>query len=104
MPTETITTPPSEPEAITHQVTQHLLSSDGPSKVQLPQGSRLLDVHMIDGRYHLRAVEPIGASSDDAEVVEVTPAALGTKLSLRDLHPLIVRSGGIHFFASTYEV
>lgn len=94
---------PANPTAPTHHITQHLLSSDGPSTVTLPDGSRLLDVHMIDGRYVLRAVEPI--EHDDAtEQIQVVPAALGSKLRLAGLMPLVVRSGGIHFFASSYEV
>jgi hypothetical protein len=97
---------PVNPSVPTHQVTQHLLSSDGPSTVTLPEGSRLLDVHMIDGRYVLRAVEPIKHDGDDdaTEQVQVVPAALGTKLSIVGLLPLVVRSGGIHFFATAYEV
>lgn len=98
------TSAPAQQHVPSHQITQHLLASDGPSKVQLPPGSRLLDVHMIDGRYYVRAVEPVGAKADDVEVVEIVPAALGTKLSLRGLMPLVVRAGGIHFFATSYEV
>jgi hypothetical protein len=94
---------PAAPDKPTHHITQHLLSSDGPSTVTLPEGSRLLDVHMIDGRYMLRAVEPI-EHDDASEQIQIVPAALGTKLSLTGLMPLIVRSGGIHFFASDYEV
>lgn len=98
------TSAPVQQHVPTHQITQHLLAADGPSKVQLPQGSRLLDVHIIDGRYYVRAVEPVEAKTDDAEIIEIVPAALGTKLSLRGLMPLVVRAGGIHFFATNYEV
>lgn len=103
-PTPAATLAPAKPTAPTHQITQHLLSSDGPSTVTLPLGSRLLDVHMIDGRYALRVVEPIEHDADEVEQVRIVPAALGTKLSIEGIRPLIVRSGGIHFFASAYEV
>lgn len=95
--------PAAKPAAPTHHITQHLLSSDGPSTVTLPDGSRLLDVHMIDGRYVLRAVEPI-EHDDPTDSVQIVPAALGSKILLAGLMPLVVRSGGIHFFTSAYEV
>lgn len=81
------------------QVKQHLLSSDGPTKLTFPGSSRMLDVHMIDGRYYLRTVEPI-AADEESRHVEIVPAALGSVMSLGDLTPLVVRSGGIHFFAA----
>jgi len=98
-PTPVAVAHPGDP---THRITQHLLAMDGPSQVTLPRGSQLLDVHLIDGRYHLRAAQP--TQGGDTRTIEITMAALGTVLNLDGRFPLICRSGGIHFFTTDYTV
>lgn len=91
--------PATAPVTPKFTVAQHLLASDGPTKLSLPESSRMLDVHMIDGRYYVRTVEPVDRD-EDVRQFEIVPAALGSVLSLGDMSPLVVRSGGIHFFVA----
>lgn len=79
-----------------HVIRQHLLDSEGPTKMMVPPGTRALDVHHIDGRFYLRTCEPKGAASTRA--MTVIPAALGSEIDVRGLLPLVQRSGGSHFF------
>jgi len=84
-------------------ITQHMLSGDGETRLTMSEMSFPLDVHMIDGRYYLRVIEPV-RNHDGAETVElsVVPMAVGSKFVLGRKQPLVVRSGGIHFFYESY--
>ena len=80
-------------------VKQHALSAEAPTEVKLPQGTLPLDVHMIDGAFYLRVLEP--AEGGEAFIVTLVPAGLGTKFAVPDdatIEAVAVRHGGIHFF------
>lgn len=84
---------------IDYVVAQFPLSGSGPTKLMLDPDAMVLDVHLIDGTFFLRVLEPVAKDATDAEEYTVVPAALNTILRSRGpLRPLPVRHGGIHFF------
>ena len=87
------------------KLTQHLLAESGPSKVQLPQGSRLLDIHVIDGRFYLRTLVPVDAHPSDVQTIVLTPAALGSAIDVTEgMVAVNMRQSGIHFFADLSDL
>ena len=94
----TPTKPPALPST-KFTVVQRMLSDSGETELLLPVGSEPLDVHLIDGRYYLRVLEPVKFAEEFEMVVQ--PVAVGQviELSERAFAVLPVRHGGIHFLA-----
>lgn len=90
---------PDEPQDFTVQ--QRMLNDAGETKMELPQGSMPMDVHLIDGRYYLRTLEPTFPTSDDTFEFSVFPVTVGSRVSVPGPHLVVlpVRHGGIHFLA-----
>lgn len=81
-------------------VKQYLLSTEGSTDLLLAPGAKPLDVHLIDGIYHLRVLEDVESSKSEGHPVVVIPMAVGSAIEVRDdaeVMPLRVRHGGIHF-------
>lgn len=90
---------PDEPQSFV--VLQRMLSDAGETTIELPQGSVPMDVHLIDGRYYLRTLEPSSPASDDTFEFSVFPAAVGMTVFVPGPNFVVlpVRQGGIHFLA-----
>lgn len=91
--------PATPPAPAKFMVVQRLLSDAGKTEMELPEGSEPLDVHLIDGHYYLRVLEPVQA--DESFDLTVLPVAVGQVIELtpRRYAALPVRHGGIHFLA-----
>ena len=87
------------------KLSQHLLAESGPTKVQLPHGSRILDIHLIDGRFNLRTLVPVDSHPSDVQTITLVPAALGSAIDVTDgMVAVAMRHSGIHFFADLSDL